>query len=556
MGQVLLLERTVLEIAHDRVKLGHGVADRSAGGEDNATTAGDLVHIAAFHKHIRRFLGFGGGETCHVPHFCVEEQVFERMALVHEQPVNTQLFKCDDIILSVGGKKFIQSGFQRFSGFLHLLDGKILATLIFQFCDCTLNLINLFLQLPFLSLGRQRNLLKLAVTDDNGIIVAGCNTSAELLSVCGFKIFLRGNKELGTRIEVEELICPLQGEVVRNHKHGLLAQPKSFALHSGCCHFKGFARTNFVCEQGISTVKHMGDGISLMFTEGNVRVHTAEADMAAIILTGSGGVEKLIVLRNQCFTTAGVFPYPILKRILDCLLFLLCQSGFLFIQDTLLLAICIFDGVIDTNVFQVQRFFQNAISIGTVSTVGHIRRHIIVAGRAFPIDTPLCGHFGEFHLNGTAQVVWGLKGFLHELLNIVCINPCGTQTDINLRRIQILRLCLLQCLHIDIESGITVRRHLCDTQLASHITRKVFVRSLPTGFHIIRCHRVFEDHPTQLCLNGFIVLRGSQELCHERKINFTTLTNRDCQSFRWGIHAGHSAFLLDRSLGEHIRLAL
>ena len=89
--------------------------------------------------------------------------------------------------------------------------------------------------------------------------------------------------------------------------------------------------------------------------------------MAAIILTGSGGVEKLIVLRNQCFTTAGVFPYPILKRILDCLLFLLCQSGFLFIQDTLLLAICIFDGVIDTNVFQVQRFFQNAISIGTVT---------------------------------------------------------------------------------------------------------------------------------------------------------------------------------------------
>ena len=300
----------------------------------------------------------------------------------------------------------------------------------------------------------------------------------------------------------------------------------------------------------------MSDSVSLMFTEGNVRVHTAEADMAAIILTGPGGVKKLIVLRNQCFPAARVFPNPILKRILDCLLFLLCQSGFLFIQDTLLLSVRIFDGVIDTNVFQVQCFFQNPIGIGTVSTVGHICRHIIVAGRAFPIDTPLCGHFGEFHLNGTAQVVWGLKGFLHELLNIVCINPCGTQTDINLRRIQILRLCLLQCLHIDIESGITVRRHLCDTQLASHITRKVFVRSLPTSFHIIRCHRVFEDHPTQFRLNGFVILLGSQKLCHERKINFTTLTNRDCQSLRWGIHAGHFAFRLDRSLGEHIRLAL
>ena len=393
------------------------------------------------------------------------------------------------------------------------------------------------------------------MTDDNGIIVAGCNTGAELLPVCGFKIFLRGNQELGTRIEVEELICPLQGEVVRNHKHGLLTQAKSFALHSRCCHFKGFARTNFVCEQGISTIKHMSDSVSLMFTEGNIRVHTTKTDMAAIILTGSGGVKKLIVLRNQCFPAARVFPHPILKRILDCLLFLLSKCRFLFVQDTLLLAICIFDGVIDTNVFQVQRFFQNAISIGTVSTVGHIRRHIIVAGRAFPIDTPLCGHFGEFHLNGTAQVVWGLKGFLHELLNIAGINPGSTQTDINLRRIQILRLCLLQCFHIDIESGITVRCHLCDTQLASHITGEVFIRSLPTDFHIIRSHRVFEDNPTQPGLNGFIVLRSSQELCHERKINFTTLTDRDCQSFRRSVHAGHSAFRLDGSLGEHIRLA-
>ena len=94
-----------------------------------------------------------------------------------------------------------------------------------------------------------------------------------------------------------------------------------------------------MCEQGISTIKHMGDGISLMFPEGNVRVHTAKTDMAAIILTGSGGVKKLIVLRNQCFPTAGVFPYPILKRILDCLLFLLGEGCLLFIQDTLLLAI-------------------------------------------------------------------------------------------------------------------------------------------------------------------------------------------------------------------------
>ena len=180
---------------------------------------------------------------------------------------------------------------------------------------------------------------------------------------------------------MEELICPLQGEVVRNHKHGLLAQAKSFALHSGCCHFKCFARTNFVCEQSISTIKHMSDSVSLMFTEGNIRVHTAETDMTAIILTGSGGVKEFVVLCDQSFTTARVFPDPILERILDRLLFLLCQSGILFIQDTLLLSICIFVGVVDTNIFQIQRFFQNTIGIGTVSTVGVFFATLVMINR-------------------------------------------------------------------------------------------------------------------------------------------------------------------------------
>ena len=53
VGQVLLLESAILEVSHDRVKLGHRVADRSTGGKDNTTPTGQLVHIAALHKHIR-----------------------------------------------------------------------------------------------------------------------------------------------------------------------------------------------------------------------------------------------------------------------------------------------------------------------------------------------------------------------------------------------------------------------------------------------------------------------------------------------------------------------
>ena len=72
---------------------------------------------------------------------------------------------------------------------------------------------------------------------------------------------------------------------------------------------------------------------------------------------------------------------PISERILDCLLFLLCQGSFFFIEDTLLLTICIFNRIIDTNIFQIQRFLQNPICVGSLCTVSDIRRHIVVVGR-------------------------------------------------------------------------------------------------------------------------------------------------------------------------------
>ena len=59
--QLFLLQGAVLEVPHDRVQLGHGVAHRGAGSEHHATPAGDLVQIAALAEHIAGFLRFAGG---------------------------------------------------------------------------------------------------------------------------------------------------------------------------------------------------------------------------------------------------------------------------------------------------------------------------------------------------------------------------------------------------------------------------------------------------------------------------------------------------------------
>ena len=299
----------------------------------------------------------------------------------------------------------------------------------------------------------------------------------------------------------------------------------------------------------------MGDSVELMFSQLNVRVHTAKADMTAIVFTGSCRVEQLIVLRYHSFTAARVFPNPILERILDRLLFLLGEGGFLFIQDTLLLTVRIFDSIIDTNIFQVQRFLQDTVGIGTVSTVGRVRSHIVVARRTLSVDSPFCGHFRELDLDGTTEVIRGIKGLLHELLDIARVNPGRTQTHINFRRIQVFRLCLFQSLHIDSKGRITVHCHLSDTQLASDITGKVFIGSLPACGFIIWSHRVFEDNPTQFRLDCIVLVRSAKQIRHIRQIYLATLTNGDCQSFRRGIHAGHSAFRFNGSLGEHIGFA-
>ena len=49
----------------------------------------------------------------------------------------------------------------------------------FQFVDGSKRFINLFLNYTLLPLKGQRDALKLAVTDDNGVIVAGGNAGTE-----------------------------------------------------------------------------------------------------------------------------------------------------------------------------------------------------------------------------------------------------------------------------------------------------------------------------------------------------------------------------------------
>ena len=110
------------------------------------------------------------------------------MGLVHKQTVHTQLLEGYHIVFSPLGLQLFQSGFQRLSGTLQLLDGKTLAAAGLHLGNPFRDLVDLLIEKPFLTLPADGDTLKLAVSHDDGVVLTGRNTGAELFAVMGLKV--------------------------------------------------------------------------------------------------------------------------------------------------------------------------------------------------------------------------------------------------------------------------------------------------------------------------------------------------------------------------------
>ena len=163
------------------------------------------------------------------------------------------------------GLQFFQPGLQGFAlCAFKLLDGKTFAArLSFTSGNALGNLVDLLLEEPFLALaGLMGMLLKLGVSHNNGVIVAGGDAGAELFPVVLLKILFCCDQDIGRRVQPQKLRSPLLGQVVRHDKEGLLAQAQPLSLHRGGHHLKGLARAHLMGQQGVAAVEDMGDGVS------------------------------------------------------------------------------------------------------------------------------------------------------------------------------------------------------------------------------------------------------------------------------------------------------
>ena len=124
------------------------------------------------------------------------------MTLIYKQSVHTQLLKGHDIILFGLIVELIELLLDGFLCTLQLLYGEVISTVLLQLRNALCHLIKLLFEDRPLPFNGHRYFLELRMPDNDGIVIAGGNSAAELFAVLGFKVFLRCHQNVGRRIEL------------------------------------------------------------------------------------------------------------------------------------------------------------------------------------------------------------------------------------------------------------------------------------------------------------------------------------------------------------------
>ena len=109
------------------------------------------------------------------------------------------------------------------------------------------------------------------------------------------------------------------------------------------------------------------------------------------------------------------------------------------------------------------------------------------------------------------KIIRCLEGLSHKVLDVMRIYPCGTDTHLDLRSIQLFGLHSLKGCHVYRKLRMILRIVLCYGKLLPYIPGQVLVRSLPS----VR-QRILKDYSGKFI--GYLVLRFTCKFRHIRQI--------------------------------------
>ena len=337
--------------------------------------------------------------------------------------------------------------------------------------------------------------------------------------------------------------------MVGYYDQGLVAKTQTLLLHSAGDHLERLPGPHLVCQQYVVAVQHVGNGVALMGPKRNFRVHAGKAQIAAVILPWADAVEFAVVQAYQRLPPLRLLENPFFKLVFYQALLCVGSLGGGVVQHAFFVSLCVGNCIKHLHRPQVQRSLCDFIGILAVCAVGDGCFDAAVAV-ALVRDIPLTGERRKQHLHGKARGQRRLQQLHEKILNVFRWYPCGTQPHRNFTGVEVLRLYLLQRLHIDL----IVRVGRCgqpgNGQLLPHIAGKIFVSR---QINRLGLFRVTEDNAGQIADD--FALRFSRDLCHVGKVHTGLLGQAQHQRFIGGIHMVHHLGRADGPLREHIRLA-
>ena len=348
------------------------------------------------------------------------------MRFVNKQAVNTEFLKGHNIVLTGLVVKLFKLLLDRLFCLLKLLNREILTAISFEFRNAVHYFFKLLIKNSLLTLNRHRYFFKLTVADNDGIIIARSNTTAEFLAVFSLKILFTCDQNVRRRVELQILRRPLLRQMIRDYKQGLIAETEPLGFLCRRNHFKGFSCPDNMRKQGVSAVKNVSNGIDLMRSERNFRVHTYKDQVLAVIFSRTDAVEFFVIELAQPVAALLILPYPVGKGILYKLLLTLCDSGIVLIEYGLFIAVFVLNIIEHTHITQVQRFLDDLIPVDSVCAVSVINLDIVaVVGLA--LNIPFTRILAVMHVNIKRYIPRGPEKLKHKPFNILGRYPSSPQ---------------------------------------------------------------------------------------------------------------------------------
>ena len=393
------------------------------------------------------------------------------------------------------------------------------------------------------------------MADDDSVIIPGGDSGAELLAVLLFKVFLCRHQDIGGGVQLQEIRSEIPDDVIRHHEQGFVGQTKPLCLHCGGDHLVSLASPYYMAEQGVAAINCSGYCIALMRAQLLFGVHTGEYDMAPVIFAGPDGIKLFVVNPAQPIAAAWLRPNPLLKLLLNQVLFVLRDSGFLFIQDALLMTVRVLNGVENPHVPQIQGVLDNLIGVDPLCAIGVVGADI-AAVNAFFRNIPFAGDLGITDVDAALAMPRRSQKLKGKIFNHIFGNPRRTQPHADFTSSQILGLYLFQRLYIDRIGGVALRRASGGFQLFPHPAGEVFVGGLPARKGVVAGFRIFENHPGKVALDLLnSVAPATHKACHKTQIHAGFFPDGNRKGFGGGVHPADCDIWLDGALAEHGGLA-